>query len=227
MSFYKRQIGHEHYTYDANGNPTRVENDSTAAVREMYWDEEMSRKLFFFIIIFVCGCNNKKTGLNNPIVLSSIDSICSMSAPIRDSPCESIHIDEYNLSRRRIEWEMADSIAKYCSPSELEKLSVKHKSSAVRYVAFRLLLKKNPHKAVEILIDDIDSDDSIIATRLDEGFPELISSLRTDLIQGGRSKYNISIEDSIAVDNAILKSKNKLRFHYYPYLIERMKKASE
>ena len=48
MSFYKRQIGHEHYTHDANGNPTRVENDSTAAVREMYWDEEMSRKLFFF-----------------------------------------------------------------------------------------------------------------------------------------------------------------------------------
>ncbi len=187
----------------------------------------MSRKLFFFIIIFICGCNNKKTGLNNPIVLSSIDSICSMSAPIRDSPCESIHIDEYYLSRRRIEWEMADSIAKYCSPSELEKLSVKHKSSAVRYVAFRLLLKKNPHKAVEILIDDIDSDDSIIATRLDEGFPELISSLRTDLIQGGRSKYNISIEDTIAVDNTILKSKNKLRFHYYPYLIERMKKASE
>ena len=38
MSFYKRQIGHEHYTYDANGNPTRVENDSTATVREMYWE---------------------------------------------------------------------------------------------------------------------------------------------------------------------------------------------
>ncbi len=34
------EIGHEHYTYDANGNPTRVENDSTAAVREMYWDED-------------------------------------------------------------------------------------------------------------------------------------------------------------------------------------------
>ena len=27
-------------TYDANGNPTRVENDSTAAVRELYWDED-------------------------------------------------------------------------------------------------------------------------------------------------------------------------------------------
>ena len=34
------QIGHEHYTYDANGNPVRVENDSTDATRELYWDED-------------------------------------------------------------------------------------------------------------------------------------------------------------------------------------------
>src|SRR5574344_1794454 len=34
------QIGHDHYTYDANGNPTLVENDSTNTTREMYWDEE-------------------------------------------------------------------------------------------------------------------------------------------------------------------------------------------
>ena len=34
------QIGHDHYTYDANGNPTLVVNDSTNATREMYWDED-------------------------------------------------------------------------------------------------------------------------------------------------------------------------------------------
>lgn len=34
------QIGHEHYTYDANGNPIRVENDSTNETRELYWDED-------------------------------------------------------------------------------------------------------------------------------------------------------------------------------------------
>ena len=34
------QIGHEHYTYDANGNPTLVENDSLNTERRMYWDEE-------------------------------------------------------------------------------------------------------------------------------------------------------------------------------------------
>ena len=32
------QIGHD--TYDANGNPTLVTNDSTNTTREMYWDED-------------------------------------------------------------------------------------------------------------------------------------------------------------------------------------------
>ena len=34
------QIGHDHYTYDANGNPTLVTNDSTNTTREIYWDED-------------------------------------------------------------------------------------------------------------------------------------------------------------------------------------------
>ena len=34
------QIGHEYYTYDANGNPTLVENDSLNTERRMYWDED-------------------------------------------------------------------------------------------------------------------------------------------------------------------------------------------
>ena len=34
------QIGHEHYTYDANGNPVLVENDSLNTERKMYWDED-------------------------------------------------------------------------------------------------------------------------------------------------------------------------------------------
>ena len=34
------QIGHEHYEYDANGNPTLVTNDSLNTTRELYWDED-------------------------------------------------------------------------------------------------------------------------------------------------------------------------------------------
>ena len=34
------QIGHDHYTYDADGNPILIVNDSTNTERKMYWDEE-------------------------------------------------------------------------------------------------------------------------------------------------------------------------------------------
>ena len=34
------QIGHDHYEYDANGNPTLVTNDSLNTTRELYWDED-------------------------------------------------------------------------------------------------------------------------------------------------------------------------------------------
>jgi len=34
------QMGHNHNTYDANGNPLTVTNDGTSETREMYWDED-------------------------------------------------------------------------------------------------------------------------------------------------------------------------------------------
>ncbi|MEE3417186.1 MAG: hypothetical protein VZR53_17720, partial [Prevotella sp.] len=34
------QIGQDHYTYDADGNPILVVNDSTNTERKMYWDED-------------------------------------------------------------------------------------------------------------------------------------------------------------------------------------------
>ena len=46
------QIGHEHYTYDANGNPTLVENDSLGTERRMYWDED-NRLMVLVSIVFV------------------------------------------------------------------------------------------------------------------------------------------------------------------------------
>ena len=33
-------IGHDHYTYDADGNPILIVNDSTNTERKMYWDED-------------------------------------------------------------------------------------------------------------------------------------------------------------------------------------------
>lgn len=178
-----------------------------------------NKACLIIIVILFYGCKRNETGLFNPIVANSIDSICALSEPIRDSHFEHIWLDERYLTDERNprfkQWIYGDSIAKYCNSDELTELATKHNSLAVRFVAFKLLLNKDSHKAIKVLIDDIDSNDSIIATHLDEGYPRLLSGLRVGLVQGDRSIYNISIADSIAVVKAVLKSKNKSKFYFY------------
>ena len=107
------------------------------------------------------------------------------------------------------------SIAKYCNVDELTELATRHKSIAVRFVAFKLLLKKDSHRAIKVVIDHIDDNDSITAFHLDEGFPRLLSGLRVGLVQGDRRIYNISVADSISIAESILKSNNRLKLYYY------------
>ncbi|EFI72362.1 MULTISPECIES: hypothetical protein [Segatella] len=179
----------------------------------------MYRILFILFFIILCGCQNDKDGLSNPVVINSIDSICVLCEPIRSGPFEHVWLDERYLTDERNprfeQWIYGDSIAKYCNVEELTELATKHKSMAVRFVAFKMLLKKDSHRAIKIVIDDIDSNDSIIATHLDEGFPRLLSGLRVGYVQGDRKIYNISVADSLAVVEAVLKSKNKSKFYFY------------
>jgi hypothetical protein len=179
----------------------------------------MYRILFILFFIILCGCQNDKDGLSNPVVINSIDSICVLCEPIRSGPFEHVWLDERYLTDERNprleQWIYGDSIAKYCNVEELTELATKHKSMAVRFVAFKMLLKKDSHRAIKIVIDDIDSNDSIIATHLDEGFPRLLSGLRVGYVQGDRKIYNISVADSLAVVDAVLKSKNKSKFYFY------------
>lgn len=179
----------------------------------------MYRCFYILIAIIFCGCNKNTEGLSNPVVINSIDSICALCEPIRNGPFERIWLDERYLTDERNprfkQWIYGDSIAKYCNSDELTELATKHKSLAVRFVAFKMLLKKDSHRAIKVVIDNIDSNDSIVATHLDEGFPRLLSGLRVGYVQGDRKIFNISVADSLAVVDAVLKSKNKSMFYYY------------
>lgn len=165
--------------------------------------------------MIVWGCQQNRTEEKTSIVNNYIDSLCTLCEPIRNSPYEKVYIDEFHLNKKRRQWQYADTIAKYCSTSELIELATTHHSTSIRYIAFQLLLLKDSHEAVKILINDIDNDDSICAVKLDEGFPELISGLKFGLVQNHRELYNISVEDSISIDNVVSKSKNKEKFIDY------------
>lgn len=166
----------------------------------------MKKLLLFLFLVITSSCTNDKACQEKQIVSDYIDSICHATRPIRDFKFGDIRVDgEVYRGRRGKIWEFADTLEKYCCTEELKELSLDHPSVGMRYVAFKLLLKKSPHEAVKVLITDIDSKDSIGAIRLDECFTEPLSGLRLELALS-RNEFNISFADSLAVDSAVIYS---------------------
>lgn len=170
---------------------------------------KMKKYFVFMFLSLIIGCKDCKNHDRETIVNCYIDSICECCSPIRNGRFEHIKVDEYvmrdTICGKWKMWEFADSLAKYSNEEELKDLAINHRSVAIRYVSFRLLLKKDPHKAIEIMIQDINNKDSVVATRLDQGFPESLSNLRVELALSGKVS-NISVEDSIAIDSVVMHS---------------------
>ena len=87
-------------------------------------------------------------------------------------------------------------------------------------VAFHLLLKNNPKEAVRIAVKDIDQTDSLLRGRCDEALEESASSIRIRMIQQWPKKYDISVEDSLYVDSAVINSPNRESLWYFRYKFE-------
>ena len=175
---------------------------------------------FFPLLFFLLGCNNNSHS-NQTLVQNYIDSICKVCAPKKMGVFEWVYLDSaYMNTIKYSQWIFADTINKYSSNQELHDLASDHKSPVIRYVAFSLLLKRAPHEAIQIAIDDIENNDTIVAVHLDEGLPESLSSIRVNLVQRNRAKYNVSIEDSIKIDKAVLSAKNRKAIWYYYVLTD-------
>ena len=61
------------------------------------------------------------------------------------------------------QWLLSDSLSKYATIEEIEKLATTDKDPIKRLVAFRALLTKDPHQAVNLAISNIE-DTTIVAT---------------------------------------------------------------
>ena len=174
----------------------------------------------------IIACGNNDHSIESDVVRNSIDSILKENVHRGPSKrkIEVFWMDEYGHEGRRKQWIYMDSIEKYCGKSTLVGLYKHHESNIIRMVAFNLLLKKAPKDAVRLAIDDMDDTDSLLCGRCDEQLIERCSSIRTRLIQQWPKKFTISIEDSLTIDSAVMKSKNKNSNWYYLLNLKHKKK---
>ncbi len=153
-------------------------------------------------------CKQNHNGINSPIVRNSIDSILKANIKMNHfGKTEVFWEDEYEYGGRRKQWIYTDSIEKYCREADFIELYKHHESPIIRMVAFHLLLKHSPKEAVCFAIEDMDDRDSLLLGRCDQALIELASSIRTRMILQWPKKYNISLKDSLAIDSAIINSK--------------------
>lgn len=164
------------------------------------------------------SCNHAIDMHRPSVVNEYIDSIITSNTRITHfGKTETFWEDEYVYGNRRKQWIYTDSIEKYCNTDELLELYNTHESPIIRMVAFHLLLKNNPKEAVRIAVKDIDQTDSLLRGRCDEALEESASSIRIRMIQQWPKKYDISVEDSLYVDSAVINSPNRESLWYFRY----------
>lgn len=162
---------------------------------------------------YSCSHNNRTS-----IVNDYIDSIVKANTQMTHfGKSETFWEDEYMYGSRRKQWVYTDSIEKYCNKEDLVTLYKEHESPVIRMVSFHLLLKNYPKEAVLLAIDDLDDTDSLLGGKCDQALEESASSIRIRLIQQWPKKYNITAQDSLAVDSAVRKSPNRESIWYFQH----------
>lgn len=123
----------------------------------------------------------------------------------------------------RPQWKKSDSLYTHASTNELIRLASKHKDKIELLVAFRALLMKNPHEAVNVAIAEIEDTTIVHISDGICGEVDRVSNIRICMIQYEKKKYHVSQADSIRLDSAVLLSANSSKFQYSNHLYHRLR----
>ncbi len=172
--------------------------------------------LVILSVLLLLSCGNNGKGK----VETSIGSL-KKKTMIRAE--ESFSTTRTNLKGEVLpQWKKSDSLYIHASIQELVQLASKHNNKIERLVAFRALLRKEPHEAVNLAISEIE--DTTIVSVSDGMCAEknVLSNVRIGMIQYKRTKNNVSVVDSIRLDSAVLFSANSAKFYYSKDLFHRL-----
>ena len=125
------------------------------------------------------------------------------------------------------QWIKSDSLYAHASVAELIQLASKHKDAIERLIAFRALLMKDPHEAANLTISEVD-DITLVGTSDGIcGMEEYVSDIRLNMMQYNRERRNISIDDSVRIDSAVLYSVNSSKLNYTHELYQKLQAKPE
>ena len=112
------------------------------------------------------------------------------------------------------QWLLSDSLSAHATLEEMKEMATFHKNPIKRLIAFRALLSRYPHEAVDLAISHIE-DTTIIATSYAGcGGEDRVSNVRINILHRDNNEYQVSQEDYARVDSALLYSDNLLKFGY-------------
>ena len=143
---------------------------------------------------------------------------------------EVVRIEESFHTSRKIgvggkisyQWKKSDSLCAHASTKELIALAKNHSDKIQRLIAFRALLMKDSHEAVNLAISEIEDTTEVPMSDGFCGWEDIVSSVRIEMIQYNREGYKVSIADSMRIDSAVLFSNHASKFDYIYHLYHKL-----
>lgn len=128
--------------------------------------------------------------------------------------------DTFHRTREKMDgsisrqWLLSDSLSEHATIEELKELAASHKDPIMRLIAFRALLSKDAHQAVNLTISNIDDTAIVKIFNVDCLDEDRVSNIRICMLQYNRGHYQITQNDSARVDSAALFSTNIPLYDY-------------
>lgn len=169
--------------------------------------------------LFLQGCGNNGKAKNE----ETHDAVSIKVKPKMKA------IESFHTSRKigvggeiSYQWEKSDSLFAHASTKEIIDLAKNHHDGIERLIAFRALLTKDPHEAVNLAISEIEDTTEVPVSDGCCGWEDIVSSVRIDMIQYKRKHYKVSLADSMRIDSALLFSNNTPKFVYGYHLYRKL-----
>ncbi|MBR4925453.1 MAG: hypothetical protein IKZ61_06835 [Prevotella sp.] len=112
------------------------------------------------------------------------------------------------------QWKQSDSLYRNAPTKELVSMASTSKEPVKRLISFRALLWKDPHEAVNLIISEIDDSTIVYISTYGCGTEDRVSNVRIFMVQSNREGYNVTENDSMRIDSALLYSDNAPLYDY-------------